>query len=92
MVKSKKWVLVKMFEGIPKKTDLKLEEEELSPDSLKDGGNFCSCTCPIALCCLNLVNGDILCTCNYTLLLSRLRGKRSLYKRVRFSVSEKEAF
>ncbi|KAJ8302315.1 hypothetical protein KUTeg_021302, partial [Tegillarca granosa] len=41
MVKSKKWVLVKTFEGLPKKSDFKLEEEELSPDSLKDGEILC---------------------------------------------------
>lgn len=36
MVKARKYVLVKPFEGFPKKEDLKIVEEELPP--LKDGG------------------------------------------------------
>lgn len=36
MVKARKYVFVKQFEGLPKATDLKLEEEELPP--IKDGG------------------------------------------------------
>ena len=36
MVKTKKWILRKPFEGIPKREDLEIVEEELPP--LKDGG------------------------------------------------------
>ena len=35
-MKAQKWTLVKHFEGFPKDTDLKLEEEDLP--ELKDGG------------------------------------------------------
>ena len=36
MVKTKKWVLRKPFQGLPKREDLEIVEEELPP--LKDGG------------------------------------------------------
>ncbi|XP_050413962.2 prostaglandin reductase 1 [Patella vulgata] len=36
MVKAKKWILKKQFEGLPKKSDFELVEEDLSRD-LKDG-------------------------------------------------------
>lgn len=36
MVKARKYVLAKHFQGEPKKTDLKIVEEELPP--IKDGG------------------------------------------------------
>lgn len=36
MVKAKRYVLVKRFDGFPKQDDLKIEEEELP--ALKDGG------------------------------------------------------
>jgi prostaglandin reductase 1 len=35
MVKARKWILLKHFEGLPKRSDLDLQEEELPP--LKDG-------------------------------------------------------
>lgn len=38
MVKTKKFIYAKAFEGEPKETDFKLVEEELPP--LQDGGNF----------------------------------------------------
>lgn len=38
MVTSKKFVLAKYFDGVPKESDLELIEEELPP--LKDGGKF----------------------------------------------------
>ena len=38
MVKARKWILVKHFEGFPKDSDLKLVEEELP--ALKDGGIY----------------------------------------------------
>ena len=34
-MKAKKWVIVKLFEGTPQSSDLRIEEEELPP--LKDG-------------------------------------------------------
>lgn len=37
MVKTKKFIYAKVFEGEPKETDFKLIEEELP--ALKDGGN-----------------------------------------------------
>lgn len=37
MVTSRKWVLVKHFEGVPKDDDMQLVEEELS-DDLKENG------------------------------------------------------
>jgi prostaglandin reductase 1 len=37
MVKSRKWVLVKHFEGVPKDEDMQLVEEELV-DELKEDG------------------------------------------------------
>lgn len=36
MVKAKKYILVRHFDGLPKKEDLKIVEEELP--ALKDGG------------------------------------------------------
>lgn len=38
MVRAKKYVLAKQFDGFPKRSDLKVVEEDLPP--LKDGGNF----------------------------------------------------
>lgn len=38
MVKAKKYVLSKQFDGFPKKGDLTIVEEELPP--LKDGGKL----------------------------------------------------
>lgn len=38
MVIAKKYILLKHFEGEPKSTDLKIEEEELP--SIKTGGTF----------------------------------------------------
>jgi hypothetical protein len=37
MVKGRKWILVKHFEGTPKDEDLQLVEEDL-PDELKENG------------------------------------------------------
>lgn len=39
MVKSRKWILVKHFEGVPKDEDLQLVEEELL-DDLKENGTI----------------------------------------------------
>jgi hypothetical protein len=39
MVTSRKWVLVKHFEGVPKDDDMQLVEEELS-DDLKENGQY----------------------------------------------------
>ena len=36
MVKAKRWILRKSFQGLPKREDLEIVEEELPP--LKDGG------------------------------------------------------
>ena len=36
MVKARKWILAKHFDGFPKESDLKLVEEELP--ELQDGG------------------------------------------------------
>lgn len=38
MTKTTKYVLVKRFEGLPVRTDLELQEEELP--SLRDGGKY----------------------------------------------------
>lgn len=38
MVKAKKWIIAKAFQGEPKVTDFKLVEEELP--ALKDGGEI----------------------------------------------------
>lgn len=38
MVKAKKFIYAKRFDGFPKITDFRLEEEELP--ELKDGGQF----------------------------------------------------
>lgn len=43
MVKCKRWIVVKHFEGEPKISDLRLVEEELPP--IQDGGKF-SATSP----------------------------------------------
>lgn len=40
MVKAKKFIYAKRFDGFPKLTDFKLEEETLS--ELRDGGKFIS--------------------------------------------------
>ena len=37
MVKAKKYIVQKQFDGLPKSTDLKIVEEELPP--VKDGGS-----------------------------------------------------
>ena len=38
MVKAKKYIVQKQFDGLPKSTDLKIVEEELPP--VKDGGKL----------------------------------------------------
>ena len=38
MVKAKKYILAKQFDGEPKASDIKLEEEELPP--LKENGKY----------------------------------------------------
>ena len=38
MVKAKKYILGKLFDGEPKESDIKLQEEELPP--LKDNGKY----------------------------------------------------
>ncbi len=40
MVKAKKWILVKKFEGFPKEENLELVEYEVSEDLKPDGKNL----------------------------------------------------